>query len=112
MNRIENGTHRNSTLPWNSFNELQEKIREKNQLIEFYRLRGLNQARKLLGQAAALSDDKRLLMAIASGKVNQVDRVLSIGLQQKKGVYALLASILAAAQGFYHPKSFTEEKDM
>ncbi len=49
MDQIENGSHCNSTLRWNSFNELREKIHEKNQLIEFYRLRGLNQARKLLG---------------------------------------------------------------
>lgn len=30
-------------------------------MIEFYRLRGLNQAKKLVGKAAALTENKRLL---------------------------------------------------
>ncbi|KDR69495.1 hypothetical protein GALMADRAFT_44896, partial [Galerina marginata CBS 339.88] len=72
----------------------------------------LNQARKLLSKATALSDQKRLLMAIASGKVSRVDRLLSIGLQQKKGARGLLALYMAAAEGHYTPKSFTEEEDM
>jgi hypothetical protein len=84
----------------------------KTRLIEFYRLRGLNQARKLLAKATALSDQKRLLMAIASGKASRVDRLISIGLRQKKGARGLLASYMAAAEGYYNPKSFTEEEDM
>jgi hypothetical protein len=72
----------------------------------------LNQAKRLLGKAAALADQKRLLMAIASGDVHRVDGLISIGLQQKKGARSLLASVMATAQGHYHPKSFTEEEDM
>ncbi|KAF8964489.1 hypothetical protein BDZ97DRAFT_1660101, partial [Flammula alnicola] len=112
LKRLEDGVHDNSSLPWYGFNDLHEKIRQKNQQIEFYRLRGLNQAKKLLGKAAALSEQKRLLMAISSGEVHRVDRVISIGLRQKKGARGLLASVMAAAQGFYRPKSFTEEEDM
>jgi hypothetical protein len=51
-------------------------------------------------------------MAIASGKTQRVDRVISIGLRQKKGVRGLLASVMAAAHGHYRPKSYTEEEDM
>ena len=51
-------------------------------------------------------------MAIASGKVNHVDRVISLGLHQKKGARGLLASCLAVADGVYKLKSFTEEEDM
>ncbi|KAF8155871.1 hypothetical protein B0H34DRAFT_798966 [Crassisporium funariophilum] len=72
----------------------------------------LNQAKQLLGKAAALSDQKQLLLAIASGDVHWVDHLISIGLHQKKGARGLLALVLAAAQGYYHPKSFTEEEDM
>jgi hypothetical protein len=75
-------------------------------------MRSLNQAKTLLSKAMALSDQKRLLMAIASGKVSRVDRLISIGLHQKKGARGLLASYMAAAEGVYHPKSFTEEEDM
>ncbi|KAF8871903.1 hypothetical protein CPB84DRAFT_1899648 [Gymnopilus junonius] len=51
-------------------------------------------------------------MAVASRDVHQVDWLINIGLHQKKGVCVLLASVMAAAQGHYHPKSFTEEEDM
>ena len=47
-----------------------------------------------------------------SGKVNRVDRIISLGLHQKKGARGLLASCLAVTDGVYKPKSFTEEEDM
>ena len=56
----------------------------KDQLDECYRLRGLKQARKLLEKATALSDQNRLLIAIASGKASRFDRLISLGLRQKK----------------------------
>ena len=51
-------------------------------------------------------------MAIASGKASWVDRLINIGLRQKKGARGLLTSYIAAAEGYYNPKSFTEEEDM
>ena len=51
-------------------------------------------------------------MTIASGKVSRVDRLLSIGLRQQKGARGLLALYMAAAEGYYCPKSFTEEEDL
>ena len=112
LRRMEEGIHENTGFAYHGFSSLQEMLRRKNQSIEFYRLRGLNQARKLLAKATALSDQKRLLMAVASGKVSRVDRLISIGLRQKKGPRGLLASYIAAAEGYYNPKSFTEEEDM
>ena len=105
------GVYENAIFAYHDFSGIQEMLRRKNQQIDFYRLRGLNQAKKLLSKATALSEQKRLLTAIASGKANRVDRLISIGLQQKKGVRGLLASLEAAAQGYYHPKMFTEEED-
>ena len=112
LTRIEGGIHENAGFAYHGFSGLQEILRRKNQLIEFYRLRGLNQAKKLLIKAAALSDQKRLLMAIASGRASRVDRLINIGLHQNKGARGLLASYMAAAEGYYNPKSFTEEEDM
>ena len=91
---------------------IQGMLHQKNQQIDFYRFCGLNQAKKLLSKATALTEQKRLVTAIMSGKANRVDRLISIGLQQKKGVQGLLASLEAAVQGYYHPKTFTEEEDM
>ena len=45
-------------------------------------------------------------MAIASGKVNRVDRLLSIGMAQKKEAY------MDAGAGVYRPRGYTEEEDM
>ncbi|KAF8884586.1 hypothetical protein CPB84DRAFT_1850634 [Gymnopilus junonius] len=109
---MTDGVHPNAPYAYHGCGGLQELLQQKNQEIEFYRFRGLNQAKKLLGKTAALSEQKRLLMAIASGEVQRVNRIISIGLQQKKGAWGLLASVLTAAQGHYRPKSYTEEEDM
>ena len=110
--RMENGAHENAGFTYHGFSGLEEMLNRKNLLIEFYQLHGVNQAKKLLVKVAALSDQKRLLMAIASGKASRVDRLINIGLCQKKGARGLLASYMAAAEGYYNPKSFTEEEDM
>ena len=110
--RINEGVHKNSALTYHGFSGLQDLLHRKNKPIEFYRMQGLNQARKLLSKATALMDHKRLLMAIVSGKISRVDRLISIGLQQRKGIRGLLALYMAAAEGVYHPKSYTEEEDM
>ncbi|KAF8816849.1 hypothetical protein BYT27DRAFT_7220499 [Phlegmacium glaucopus] len=108
----EDGIHKKTGFLYHGFSGLHKMLHRKNQTIEFYRLRGLNQAKKLLAKATALSDQKQLLMAVASGKVSHVDRLLSIGLQQKKGPHGLLASYMAAAEGHYNPNTFTKEEDM
>lgn len=112
LTRLKDGVHENATFGYHGFSGIHEVLHRKNRQIEFYRLRGLNQAKKLLSKATALSDQKRLVMAIASGKVNRVDRLLSLGLRQKMGARGLLASYLAAAEGHYKPKSFTDEEAM
>ncbi|KAG5634895.1 hypothetical protein H0H81_000401 [Sphagnurus paluster] len=112
VGRVEDGTHESMAFAYLGIGALQEMLHRKTRAIEYYRLRGLNQARKLLAKATALSDQKRLLMVISSGKVSRVDRLLDIGLRQKKGARGLLASLMAAAEGHYTPKSFTQEEDM
>ena len=67
---IEDRDRENTGFTYIGFSELQEMLRQKNRLVEFYRLRGLNQERKLLAKATTLSDQKQLLMVIASGKVS------------------------------------------
>lgn len=110
--RIDEGVQENSAFAYHGFSGLEVMLQRKNRRIEFYRMRGLNQAKKLLSKATALLDHKRLLMAIASGKISRVDHLISIGLRQRKGIRGLVALYMAAAEGVYHPKSFTEEEDM
>jgi hypothetical protein len=110
--RLKDGVHENAQYAYHGTAGYQQLLRRKDAQNEFYRLRGLNQAKKLLGKATALSDYKRFVVAIASGKVERVDRVLQRGLKKKKGISALLASLDAAAQGLYRPRTYTEKEDM
>ena len=112
LTRIDEGVNENAGYAYYGFSALSEVLRRRTKQLRISELRGLNQAKKLLSKATVLSDQKRLLLAIASGKVSRVDRVLCIGLRQNKGVRGLLASYVAAAEGHYHPISFTEEEDM
>ena len=78
--QMEDGTHENAGFAYHGFSSLQEILHHKNQLIEFYRLHRLNQAKKLFIKATALSDQKQLLMAIVSRRASQVDCLINIGL--------------------------------
>jgi hypothetical protein len=112
LTRLEQGADENISFAYHGFRGLIEMLHRKNRQIEFHRLRGLNQARKLLSRTTALSDQKRLLMAVASGKVARVDRVVAIGLAQKKGIRGILEAYLKAGAGVYQPRGYTEKEDM
>jgi hypothetical protein len=60
----------------------------------------------------ALLDYKRLVKAIASGNVARVSRVIYVALEQKKGVNGIISTLQDAAEGYYHPRSYSEEEDM
>ena len=78
-------------------------LHRKNQLVRVYRLRGLRQARKLLAKVTALSDQKHLLMTIASGKASRVDRLISLGLCQKGGPW-VVGFIFGSGRWILQPK--------
>jgi hypothetical protein len=109
---MDEGVHENAKFAYHSFNGLSKILDRKSKKLEFFQLRGLNQARKLLIKAGELSEYKRFALAISSEKVERVDRVIAQGLAQKKGIRGIMASLEAAAQGIYHPKNFTEEEAM
>lgn len=110
--QIKDGVSKSAPLAYHGIGGLLSLMKLQNIDKEFYRMQGLNQTKKLLGKATALSDHKCLLIAMASGKVARLDVVIWVGLQQKKGIKGVLASLEAATQGLYRPKSFMEEEDM
>jgi len=112
ITRLENGVHLKLPFIYHGVGGLIEVLHRKGEQNQFLRLRGLNQARSLLGKATALSDYKRLVLAIASGKVSRVSQVVNIALEQRKGVNGIISTLQDAAKGFYHPRSYTEEEDM
>lgn len=112
LTRIKDGVHENANFQYHGFGGLIELLRRKNVRIEAHRLRGLNQATKLLGTAAALSDYKRFMTAIASGKVERVDRVIRVGVAHNRGIQGIMEMFEAAAEGVYHPKNYTERDEL
>lgn len=60
----------------------------------------------------ALSDYKRFMTAIASGKVERVDRVIRVGMAHNRGIQGIMEMFEAAAEGVYHPKNYTEHDEL
>ncbi|KAG6848163.1 hypothetical protein H0H93_002810, partial [Arthromyces matolae] len=112
INRMNDGIHENTPRPYYSLLHAFELLDRKNAQIDYLRLRGLNQARRLIGQAAALADHKRFLIAMGSGKHERVERLVSIALRQRRGIRGILGLYDAAARQVYKPKSYSEEDDM
>lgn len=84
-------------------------LRVKSKRVEYYRLRALTQARRLAAKATTISNNKRFLHAIASSKVERVDKIIRLGLRHGRGVKSLLDQVVKAAAGLYKPKDYVEE---
>lgn len=68
---------------------LVDALRTKNTQIQSLRLSGMNHVRQLLRNTAAISDHKRLVVAIGEGSVARVDRVIHAALKKKRGVLGI-----------------------
>jgi hypothetical protein len=58
----------------------------------------------------AIDDHKRLLDAIATARVQRVERIVHLGLKQNRGVPTIINQTKSAADGVYSVKSFTERE--
>jgi hypothetical protein len=87
-------------------------LRRKQGEIKALRLRKLNDAHKLARKAVAIDDLKRWVMAVGSGKVERVDRLVRINLARKGGIRNLLDLYDRAAKQVYHPRNYTEEDEL
>ena len=112
LQRINNGVHENTHLKYHSVGGLVTLVRRKTGEIKVLRLKRLNDARKLTGKAPAIDDMKRWVMAIGSGKVERVDRLVRVNLARRGGIRNLLDMYDWAAQHVYHPRNYTEEDDL
>ncbi|KAF9037331.1 hypothetical protein BDZ89DRAFT_946145, partial [Hymenopellis radicata] len=109
MKRIKDGVHDNANLAYNSHSQLVAKYYHRGEQLNVQKLKGLNTEKMLRVRAKALSNHKRLLVAIRSGKVEAVDRIIRIGLKRGMGIKAMLALYERAATGAYRPRSYIEE---
>ncbi|KAF6746419.1 hypothetical protein DFP72DRAFT_1076427 [Ephemerocybe angulata] len=112
VRRMHDGVLEGTSYAYLGMDALQQALRLKAKRVEFHRLRGLNQARKLSTKARALDSHTRFLSAVASKKVERVDRIIRLGLRHGRGIRSLLAQCLKAADGLYKPKDYLEEDYM
>jgi hypothetical protein len=112
LQRIKTGVHENTPLMYHSVGGLVTLARRKTGQLKVLRLRRLNDVRKLDGKAVALDDMKRWVMAIGSGKVERVDRLVKINLARRGGIRNLLDLYDRAAKRVYHPRNYTEEDNL
>lgn len=63
-------------------------------------------------RSTALSNYKRFVIAMGSGRYENVEHLVRVGLGQHKSIRAILTTYEEAAEGVYHPKSYTEKDDM
>ena len=107
--RMKSGVHENTRLHYHNFGSLVKIIRVKTKQNDILRFRKLNDARKITRQAVSLDDHKQWIMAIASGKVENVGRLVKTALENGRGIRHLLDISYQAAAHIYHPKNYTEE---
>ena len=110
--RIENGVNENTPYRFHGLTSLAEIAWSKDRTIDLYRLRRTNDAKKLVGREGAITLHRQVLLAMSSGKVPRLDRVLRVASDRRMSVAAILDLIRKAGCGLYRPKGFSEEEDM
>lgn len=112
LDRMQKGVHKNAPYAFHGVGGLVTIAREKTNQINVLRLRKLNDARKIIAKSGALSNHKEWIMAIGSGKVERVERLVKAAIAQKRGIRALLKMHNDAAQTVYRTRTFTEEDQL
>ena len=109
LERLEKGVHENSQMMYHGVGGLIKIVRQKNGHIQALRLRKLNEAKKLMSKTVALEKHKEWMMAIGSGKVERIDRLVRAGISRKVGIRGMLNMYDRAAQKVYRTQNYTEE---
>ncbi|KAF6745690.1 hypothetical protein DFP72DRAFT_1077229 [Ephemerocybe angulata] len=112
VGRMRDGVKEGTVYAYHGIGGLHGLLRVKSKRVEYYRLRALTQARRLAAKATTISNNKRFLHAIASSKVERVDKIIRLGLRHGRGVKSLLDQVVKAAAGLYKPKDYVEEDYM
>ncbi|KAJ7198077.1 hypothetical protein GGX14DRAFT_374467, partial [Mycena pura] len=112
LNRAKDGIDERANYAYHPISGLVTLLRRQNKRIDELRLRGFNAVKRIAAQAKSLTDHKRFVRAIGSGKVENVDRLVRVQLKRKQGIRGIISTYDKAAQGIYHPKSYTEEDDL
>ncbi|KAH9003649.1 hypothetical protein EDB86DRAFT_2826236 [Lactarius hatsudake] len=110
--RIKNGVNENTPYKYHGLMSMSEIARKKERIIDLFRLRRTNDAKKLVGREGTISLHRQVLLAMSSGKIPRLDRVLRVASDRHMSVAAILDLVRKAARGLYQPKGYTEEEDL
>ncbi|KAH9165187.1 hypothetical protein EDB89DRAFT_1858599 [Lactarius sanguifluus] len=110
--RIENGVNENTPYKYHGLMTMSEIARKKERIIDLFRLWRTNDAKKLVGREGTISLHRQVLLAMSSGKIPRLDRVLRVASDRHMSVAAILDLVRKAVHGLYHPKGYTEEEDL
>ncbi|KAF9003190.1 hypothetical protein BDZ89DRAFT_1240632 [Hymenopellis radicata] len=108
IQRRDNGVHESTNLDFYTHRQLVERFNQKERQVNTLKLEGLNQRKMVQGKVGALDNNKRLLVAIRSGSVEGVERILRAGYKRGLGARGILALYERAAEGAYRPQSYEE----
>uniref|UniRef100_A0A8H7XJQ8 Zinc finger PHD-type domain-containing protein n=1 Tax=Psilocybe cubensis TaxID=181762 RepID=A0A8H7XJQ8_PSICU len=112
ISRIQNGVDVNTPYAYHSMDTLRTVLARKDKQINFLKLQGVSQARAIVRKSKSLDERQRLIIAIASKQVGHVERLLEIGIRQKRSITYILQQYKLAAIGVYHPKSYSDMENM
>ena len=110
--RVQDGVHDHTPYKYHELASLAEVTRKKEQTIETFCLRRINDTKKLVRREGVISLHHQVLLAMSSKKIPRLDRVLRVASERKMSMPAMLELIRKAAQGIYRPKGFDEEEDL
>jgi len=109
LNRISDGVNENFPFHFHGLDGMIEIMWWKTGQIQALKLNHLGDVRKLIWKANAIDLYKKWVMAINSGKVEQVDRLAKVALANNRGIRGLLDLYNCAAHDVYHTKSYDED---
>ena len=112
VERMEMGVHENSRFEYHGFGGVWEMLRRKNSELNNFKLKGLNQTKRILSATGELDEQKRLLKAVASHDINRISQVLRVAIARRRGVAGTMQMLEAAAEGVYKPHGYTESETM
>jgi len=112
LDRIQDGVKTCSPFAYHGTSGMIDLLRRKTREISALKLSRLNVARKLIRKATAISLYKEMVMAIGSGEVRRVDRLIKVALDNKRGIRGILELYHRAASDVYHVKSFEEKEKL
>lgn len=108
LDRMRDGVHENAPFAYHGTGGLITIAREKANRVIALRLRSLNDARKIVSKSGALDDYKEWVMAVGSGKVERVERLVRNAIAQKRGIRGIAQMYADADEAVYPTRKYND----